>query len=74
MGRTLPPRFTRPRVTFISLGSTRLAMLMPYHVPGFDSANGISILFSRVGGRSGSTLGIGTRLAYADCGAGIAGA
>ena len=49
-------------------------MLMPYQVPGLDSANGISILFSRVGGWWGSTRGIGTRLAYADRGAGIAGA
>ena len=65
-------RFTRPCVNFINFGSIRLAMLIPYQVPGFESANGIRRRLTRVGGRSGSTLGIGTRLAYAHSGAGIA--
>src|SRR6185295_15199426 len=72
VGSTLPPRLTRPRVRRMSAGSTRAAMLIPYQVPGFESANGVSSRRIRVGGRSGSTLGIGTRLAYVDGGAGIA--
>src|SRR5688500_2217623 len=72
VGSAPASRFRRPLLNRINFGSTFAATLIPYQSPGFESANGMRRRFMRVGGRSGSTLGIGTCLAYAQSGAGIA--
>src|SRR5688500_5466082 len=71
VGSAPASRFRRPPVNRINFGSTFAATFIPYQSPGFDSANGVSRRLIRVGGRSGSTFGIGTRLAYAQGGAHI---